>query len=486
MHIAISNFKMNRLFPSAILISLLLLVSGVFVNVAGQAQTTASSDFSYFVNPLYVAASPSTVVPNDVPFCLATNKNVPTYPIIYCYSPNFIQTAYNFTGAYKLVGGYTYAGKDQTIVIVDAYGSPTIKSDLKYFDKVFGIPDPPSFQIVCSPPGCPSFNPLNFPFDELGWTIETTLDVEYAHAMAPGANIVLVVASTPAGDAINTAEAMAIAKFPGSVMSQSFGIPEYLITGNNAQILQAEKNYAAAAAANITVLASAGDEGAGNGINQPNALFPASSPYVTAVGGTEGYSFGKLVTYTGTCSPGPGPGYPTGCTPTGYGSEAVWNEAWLPAAGGGAPSLIFAAPIWQSGITGYKMRTTPDISFNAAVDGGVLVYWSACLTCISQSFTGWFVIGGTSAGSPQWAAIFAIANQLRSMNNKGPLGFVNPTLYSLAESGRYSYDFHDIIVGNNTLAGTTAGFYAKTGYDLASGWGTPNVGNLVQDLASSS
>jgi subtilase family serine protease len=459
--------------------------AGVFVNAANPAQPAGSSDFSYFANPPYVAVSPSTVVPNDVPFCLTSNTNVPTYPLIYCYSPNFIQTAYNFGGAYDLVGGYTFAGEGQTIVIVDAYGSPTIKSDLSHFDSVFGIPDPPSFQIVCNPPGCPSFNPLNFPLDELGWTIETTLDVEYAHAMAPAANIVLVVASTPAGNAINTAEALAISKFPGSVMSQSFGIPEYLITGNNAQVLQAEQNYIAAAAAGITVLASAGDAGAGNGINAANALFPASSPYVTAVGGTQGDPFGNLVTYTSTCSPGPRPGFPTGCTPTGYGSEAVWNEGWLPAAGGGAPSLIFAAPTWQpSSLTGSTMRTTPDISYNAAVDGGVLVYWTACKTCISPTFSGWFVVGGTSAGSPQWAAIFAIANQLRAIKGKGPLGFVNPTLYSLAQSGRYAYDFHDITVGNNELAGTTIGFNAKPGYDLASGWGTPDVGNLVRDLAS--
>jgi subtilase family serine protease len=475
---------MNRLFPSAILVSLLLVVPGA-VLTSSQAQPASSGDFNYFANPPYVAVSPSTVVPNDVPLCLTSNTNVPTYPVIYCYSPNFIQTAYNFNGAYKLVGGYGAAGEGQTIVIVDAYGSPTIESDLQHFDSIFGIPDPPSFQIVCSPPGCPSFNPLNFPLDELGWTIETTLDVEYAHAMAPAANIVLVVASTPAGDAINTAEAIAISSFPGSVMSQSFGIPEYLITGNNAQVQQAEQNYMAAAAAGITVLASAGDAGAGNGINATNALFPSSSPLVTAVGGTQGNPLGGLVKYKGSCSPSPRPGFPTSCTPTGYGSEAVWNEAWLPAAGGGAPSLIFAAPTWQpSSLTGSTMRTTPDISYNAAVDGGVLVYWTACLTCISPTFSGWFVVGGTSAGSPQWAAIFAIADQLRSMNHKGPLGFVNPALYRLAESRKYTSDFHDITVGNNELAGTTVGFNAQPGYDLASGWGTPNVGNLVADLSS--
>lgn len=478
---------MRKFLHIAIPMALLLLLP---VATVGSGSTSSNRDFVYTVNPIWVAVGPNTVVPNDVPLCSTTSKAVPTYPVIYCYSPNFIQSAYNFPTS---IDG-KLPGTGQTILIVDAYGSPTIRSDLDHFDSVFGIPTPPSFQILCDPQGCPTFNPNNFPLDELGWTIETTLDVEYAHAMAPGANIVLVIASSPAGDAINVAEARAISEFPGSVMSQSFGIPEYLITANNAQVLQAEKNYLAAMASKITVLASAGDSGAGNGINTPNANFPASSPYVTAVGGTQGNPFGNLVTYSGSCSPGPRPGYPTTCTPTGYGSEAVWNEAWIDAAGGGSPSLIFSAPSYQnnaqfsvctgsySSLNPNCMRTTPDVSYNAAVDGGVLVYWSACLQCIGPTFSGWFVVGGTSAGSPQWAAIFAIANQIRADKGESPLGFVNPLLYRIAESSSYSSDFHDITVGNNILAGTTAGFYATSGYDFASGWGTPNVANLVEAL----
>ena len=472
--------KLLSVMPMILL--LILPLATVAVSAGGSNQ-----DFVYVVNPPRAAVGPDTVVPNDIPLCSTTSTSVPTYPVLYCYSPNFIQSAYNFGPLYAK----GFDGSGQTILIVDAYGSPTIRSDLAHFDSTFGISAPPSFKILCDPQGCPSFSPNNFPLDELGWTIETTLDVEYAHAMAPGANIVLVVASSPAGNAINTAEARAISEFPGSVMSQSFGIPEYAITGNNAQVLQAEANYEAAAAANITVLASAGDSGAGNGINTPNALFPASSPLVTAVGGTQGDPFGNLATYTGTCSAGPGPGYPTGCTPTGYGSEAVWNEAWIGAASGGAPSLIFPAPSYQNNpsftvcgsLNPSCMRTTPDISYNAAVDGGVLVYWSACLQCISPTFSGWFVVGGTSAGSPQWAAIFAIANQVRASKGEGPLGFVNPTLHGLAESSSCSSDFHDITTGDNILAGTTAGFSAATGYDFASGWGTPNVANLVAGLS---
>jgi subtilase family serine protease len=94
------------------------------------------------------------------------------------------------------------------------------------------------------------------------------------------------------------------------------------------------------------------------------------------------------------------------------------------------------------------------------------------------------VVGGTSAGSPQWAGIFALANELRASMGKGPLGFVNPAIYALAESAAYASDFHDITAGNNILSGSSTGFSATRRYDLASGWGTPNVANIVADLAA--
>lgn len=403
---------------------------------------TAQSDFTYRVNPPRIPLTRSEVIPQAIPFC--SNGRV------ICYSPGFMRSAYNFSD--------NLDGRGQTILLVVAYGSPTIGHDLAEFDQFFGVPDPPSFTILCPEGGCPKYNPKT-PHDEIGWALETSLDVEYAHAMAPAANIVLVVGENGSGNAINAAEARAIKRYPGSVMSQSFGTPEILNRGNRFQFLQSHKIYMAAAAADITVLAAAGDTGATNGFAAANAMYPASDPLVTAVGGAEGdpYPGGLAGCSAGTCS---------GI----YGGEQVWNEYNF--ATGGAPSLIFAAPPYQSAM-GLKMRTTPDVAYNSALNGGVLV--------ANSSVTGtdmFFLVGGTSAGPPQWAGIFALANQAAGH----PLGFVNAALYKLAASGAYANDFHDVTVGNNKASGTPVGFKAATGYDFATGWGTPNVANLIPDL----
>ena len=216
--------------------------------------------------------------------------------------------------------------------------------------------------------------------------------------------------------------------------------------------------FAAATRAGGTLLASAGDFGATDGNDFVVASYPASDPLVTAVGGTEGHP------------------YPGGLwrSPGGYGGEKTWNEGeTYDLATGGAPSILFRAPSWQRGLTGFRTRTVPDVSFNSAIDGGVLVYYT----------TGVFTVGGTSAGPPQWAGIIALADELRSGAGKQPLGFVTDNLYRLAQSGRtYRSDFHDIKDGNNRLD-SDLGFKADHGYDLATGLGSPDVANLIADLA---
>ena len=451
------------------------------------------SDFHYSPSLSYVQLGPLTTNPDGLPLCKSTSLGS-----IVCYTPKFIKKAYEFPST------ATLDGAGQTIVIVDAFGSPGIASDLATFDGVFGIPAPASFTIFCGNSATPfdtstcptvNFNSHNAFHDQIGWSVETTLDVEYAHAMAPGANIVLDVASSSSGNAINAAETSAIAAFPGAVFSQSFGIPEIFLMGNNGQISQAQTNYANGVAVGDTFLASAGDTGADFGTGTAQANFPESSPYNTGVTGTMGLPYNA----TGTLQPCPtstpfsctsglsayhgpcvlGRTVPPNCVPDGYHGEQVWNEPQFGAATGGAQSLIFGVPSYQAGL-GLTARG-PDVDYNAAVDGGVLVVNSA----ITGGTPALFIVGGTSAGSPQWAGIIALVNQARANLGKGLIGGnLNPTLYSIYHSSRYSTDFHDITVGNDIVSGSTVGYSAGTGYDLASGIGTPIVDQLIVDLAA--
>jgi subtilase family serine protease len=112
------------------------------------------------------------------------------------------------------------------------------------------------------------------------------------------------------------------------------------------------------------------------------------------------------------------------------------------------------------------------------LNGGVAVYISA----LGGDAVGWYVVGGTGAGAPQWAGIIAMANQMSVLSGHSELGYINPALYALGEGATAANDFHDITWGNNRLTGTFFGFIATPGYDLATGWGTPNVANLVTDL----
>jgi subtilase family serine protease len=448
------------------------------------------SDFNYKPGVSYVQLGPDTTLPQGLPLCKSASLGN-----IVCYSPKFIKKAYEFPST------STLDGSGQTIVIVDAFGSPTIANDLALFDARFGIAAPPSFTIFCGnsptpldPTTCPTVNiNVNPIHDEFGWTIETSLDVEYAHAMAPGANIVLDVASTSSGNAINDAETAAIATYPGAIFSQSFGIPEIFLHANNGQVLQAQANYANGVSKGDTFFASAGDTGADFGFGVAMANFPGSDLHNTGVTGTQGLPYNATGTLTACLTTTPfsctsglssyhGPCVigsrfsQLSCVPDGYGGEQVWNEPSFGAATGGAPSLLFGVPSYQAGL-GLSARG-PDVAYNAAVNGGVLVQYGGF------GFPVLFIVGGTSAGSPQWAGIAALSNQARAMAGKGPIGDLNPVLYGIYHSARYATDFHDITVGNDQLVGSSVGFSARAGYDVASGIGSPIVDQLIVDIAA--
>jgi subtilase family serine protease len=422
--------------------------------VAATARAGGNGDLKYVADPPTIqgpaiSTLSGTHVSGFGSDCAALFRKPP--PLV-CYDPTQIRDAYDVPD--------TLTGSGQTIVIVDAYGDPTIEQDLAAFDANFGLAAPPSFTVYRSS------NTQNAgPHDAAGWAVETALDVEWAHAIAPGAAIVLAEAPNFFGNAINSTEAKIVPRYPGSILSQSFGTNENAISGkgNNIQVKQADENYQQFARLGITVIASTGDLGATTGSSSNTPSYPASDPWVTAVGGTQGirYPFGLCIGVSVTSDT---------CR---YGGEEVWNEPDVPAATGGAPSQLFGSPSYQAGLTTYATRTTPDVSYNAAINGGVLVVQDSR----------YFLVGGTSAGSPQWAGIFALANEARAGEEQGPIGFANPMIYSIYHSSRYATDFHDITAGDNTLAGAPVpGFSAGSGYDLATGIGTPDVANLIDDL----
>jgi subtilase family serine protease len=409
---------------------------------------------------------------------------------IACFGPGQVRAAYNLPALYAK--GVT--GEGVTIMIVDSFGSPTIRADLAAFDRQFGYPDPPKFTVIAPEGKIPAFNRNNG--DRAGWAGETTLDVEYAHALAPGANILLV--ETPVSETegvtgfpqIVRAEEYALAHYPVGVISQSFSATEETFK-DYAQLGPLRAAYQDASRRHVTVLAASGDAGATDFGSDESSYYtrrvtswPDSDPLVTAVGGTQLRPHGA-----------------------GYTSVA-WNDtydqAWntyaagstdpAPSASGGGTSEFFGRPSYQDGVkavTGAH-RGVPDIAMSAACDGAVTVYGSYL-----PGQAGWSLTCGTSEATPEFAAIVALADQVAGH----PLGLINPALYQL-EAG-HAAGIVDVATGNNTVsfsqatanpgAGSPAsagkpqtvkGYPAGKGYDLVTGVGTVNAGQFVYELAA--
>jgi subtilase family serine protease len=254
------------------------------VNLAGLSAASSA---------LPAAVPFATVAAHDVSAQPPTTAQCETEYGLACYSPQQLQTAYDMGSLYA--SGHNGAG--ETIVLVDSYGSPTITADLKTFDNGFGLPAPPSFKIITPEGPPPAFNPSNSQM--VAWADETSLDVEYAHAMAPGANLLLV--ETPSDETVGTAgfpdivkaEKYVIENHLGEVISQSFGAPEQTFP-SAASIDKLRGAYKLASKDGVTVLAATGDQGASGIANAAGTEYftsrvvdwPASDPLVTAVGGT--------------------------------------------------------------------------------------------------------------------------------------------------------------------------------------------------------
>jgi subtilase family serine protease len=394
---------------------------------------------------------------------------------INCYTPVQYRVAYDLNRLYSgAATGRSITGAGETIVIVDSYGSPTIAADLHTFDTQFGFPDPvlqiEQFGTI------PPFDPTNSTM--VGWAEETTLDVEYAHSIAPGAKIIL--AETPVAETegvtgfpqMMAAEDSLIKSGQADVISQSFGATEQTFpgvsTGNDSSLLDLRYAFEDAALHGVTVLAGSGDTGATNYVSDGATLYPnrvdswpASDPLVTAVGGTQLNldQAGSKIT-----------------------PDVVWNDGF--GASGGGTSAVFSRPIYQIGVSGVvgKSRGTPDISMTAAVNGGAWVYMSfAGIESPGVSDPGWYIFGGTSEATPIMSGIVALADQ----QARHRLGLINPALYALGalqKAGIPGTGIVSVTSGNNTFGGVT-GYNATAGYNLATGWGTIDAAKFVPALA---
>jgi subtilase family serine protease len=389
---------------------------------------------------------------------------------IACYTPVQYRVAYDLNPLYTK--GITGAGR--TIVIVDSFGSPTIASDLHTFDTQFGFPDP--VLQIDKFGNVPPFDPNNG--TQVGWAEETSLDVEYAHSIAPGAKIIL--AETPVAETegvtglpeMMAAEDSLIKSNQADVISQSFGATENTFpgfsSGDFSSLLNLRYAFKDAALHGVTVLAGSGDEGATNAEADGSTLYPMrvsswpdSDPLVTAVGGTQlnlDQSGNKI-------------------TP-----DVVWNDGF--GASGGGTSAIFSRPLYQIGVQKQvgSQRGVPDISMSGAVNGGAWVYMGfAGIESPGVSDPGWYIVGGTSEATPIFSGIVALADQQAGHR----LGLINPALYALGalqHAGVPGTGIVSVTSGNNSFAGVT-GFNAAAGYNLATGWGTIDAAKFVPALA---
>ena len=379
--------------------------------------------------------------------------------VVATYSPAQIRAAYGLpplpaAGAALTAAQAAQLGAGQTIYILDAQHDPNVAAELAAFNQKFGLPTCSTKTVAAnaslplaaaSTAGCElavvystasGGMTASQPAYDSGWATEITLDVQWAHATAPLARIVLIEAADSSYNNLLGAARLANAMGPG-VVSMSFGGPESSGTMSSDSVF---------AAPSMTYLAATGDSGAA-------VSWPAVAPHVLAVGGT-------TLSYSGT----------------GSRSEVAWSGT------GGGVSLYTPTPSYQTSAVpglGYAAhRTVADVAFNADPASGQYV---AVLTPGSSAVR-WASVGGTSLSTPQWAGLIAVANATRALNGKAALGAPHAALYGQISTvpGTYAASFADIVKGND---GSCAACNAKSGYDQLTGLGTPNAASLLSALS---
>lgn len=343
-------------------------------------------------------------------------------------TPAQIRKAYGF----DLIadGAIVGDGSGQTIAVIAAHDNPNILADLTTFSSQYNLPAPNASNFI----KVDQNGGTNYPAADATWAGEIALDVEWIHAMAPQATILLVEADSAFSDldvAVNYAKS-----YPGvSVVSMSYGSTEYSQQVNDDSIYTSLNGHP------VTFVASSGDDA---GI----VNYPASSPNVVAVGGTSLYLNAS----------------------NGYLSEKAWGYRNGSGTGGGV-SVYETKPGYQSGVAlGGNFRTVPDVALNADPNTGVAVCDS-----YNGGSTPWYTVGGTSFSAPVWSSLIAIANQFRSIESKPLLDGPTDTL-----SGLYSMDVNNF---RDVTTGSAGKFKAAAGYDLTTGLGTPKASSVVAALA---
>ena len=378
---------------------------------------------------------------------------VPCGPQTACYTPRQYQVAY---GASALLSR-GIDGRGETVAMPEPANTPThgvtftdIRKDLATFDTRFGLPAA-KLRVVNS------IARSKTPYLAVGEEVE---DTEIIHAIAPGATLdVVLVPQTAVTSSANFITAMTEVIQTGTaggaaVISMSASLGEHFYTP--AEVARIHTALRQARAHHVTVVASAGDGGAVSDQHFGSApvkevSLPASDPLVLAAGGT-----------TLDAS------YGTGA----YKGEMAWNS-YTDATGGGY-SHLFGRPSYQDGIPRIgTARGVPDVAADANHETAMaLAFYHAPIQPAS----------GTSAATPLWAAVIALADQQAGRH----LGFVNPAIYKIARSGAYHRAFHDVVTGDNSVmlpSRVVVGYQAAPGWDPVTGWGSPDAQNLVPLLA---
>jgi subtilase family serine protease len=428
-------------FESAIGLGINTYTNGTLSYYTSVGTTTFEGAFVYASNATLIFTHPaasSTQRPNsNVTFTSGA------------FSAKQLQPVYNATSL--LSRGLD--GTNQTIGLLDFFGSPTIASDLSLFDKTFGFPDA-KLNVIPVGPYDPNLGA------NVGWSTEISLDVEVSHAMAPGAAIDLYIANGALP--LSTPLAKIVQDDKVTTLSQSFGNFEWMYSltsylGGPAyfalNVILPDQYYALGSAEGISFLSSSGDAGGSGYSSGPEGdlEYPSTSPFVTSVGGTQ--------TYFSTTASGAQSFVQTAWSDIGYVPNLV-NAG----GGGGGVSILEPKPWYQASQPtppSYPNgRLNPDLSLQAGVDPATKIVDSGKV--IGE--------GGTSESSPLLAGLLTLVAQ----SVKGPLGLINPFIYKVGNNpSQHPKGFNPITFGY-IIPWTTS-----PGFNLATGWGAPNIGELA-------